>query len=115
MSFEIDLLNTYPICGQEADTTRLYQVEIQKATPCVSRRKAAVVADPPREYLALYDLNEGRHVVVHDVVKGPQTSPVGIDSRWRQRIADRPRRDTIDSPAGLIGSFPDDSDDAAAD
>jgi hypothetical protein len=30
MSFEIDLLNTYPVCGQEANDARLYHVEIQK-------------------------------------------------------------------------------------
>ena len=31
MSFEIDLLNTYPVCGQEAtDDARLYHLEMQK-------------------------------------------------------------------------------------
>jgi hypothetical protein len=30
MSPEIDLLNTYPVCGQERTGTMLYHVEIQK-------------------------------------------------------------------------------------
>ena len=30
MSPEIDLLNTYPVCGQESTDVTLYRVEIQK-------------------------------------------------------------------------------------
>jgi hypothetical protein len=30
MSPEIDLLNTYPVCGQESTDITLYHVEIQK-------------------------------------------------------------------------------------
>jgi hypothetical protein len=30
MSPEIDLLNTYPVCGQESTDVTLYHVEIQK-------------------------------------------------------------------------------------